>query len=161
MSITPKYLTEKLCAEAVGVALKVARDMFPGVKIKLKAEGCFVAVLAPCRLIGSECRVGYDHVYLGEYGDRAKWRHLYDQIAYNKANQLVHGQNWDGNMLPVPHLIFGSDTVFVGGAKRQGLVVACSAFAEHVDMFVSNLVIDILVAKCQESFLKDRAKAKE
>lgn len=77
-------------------------------------------------------------------GHPSNWAYPFDRIADSKAQQLWEGKT-DGAQV-VPHLLFKGDTPYVGGVKREGIVVVCSGFDEYVDRMISGMIAEGLIA---------------
>ncbi len=88
----------------------------------------------------------------------ASWPYPFDKIARSKALELWYGRN-NGGTDCMPHLLFPGDTPYWGGVKRDGIVVTCSAFEQHLDQMVAGMVADFCIgmayhkwASVRESF---------
>lgn len=90
---------------------------------------------------------------------KGEWEHDLDEIARCKAMQLWDGFA-DGELRLLPHLSFHGDTRWVGGVKREGIVVACSGFEEHFDRMVASMVADVCIALAKHEFENSPEKEK-
>lgn len=79
------------------------------------------------------------------------WKYDLDKIAQSKASQLWHDFA-DGSLLPRPHLLFDGDTIWVGGVKREGIVVTCSGFEEYFDRMIASIIADVCIALARHEY---------
>src|SRR3989338_7336273 len=71
-----------------------------------------------------------------------------------KELQLWHDRNDDRSEI-IPHLLFPGDAPFWGGAKRRGIVVACSGIQPWLDKLVSGMVADLIVAIAYNAWMQN------
>ena len=81
------------------------------------------------------------------------WPRKFDDIARCMALQLWHDRNYDGTDI-VPHLLFPGDTLFWGGVKRHGIVVATSGVQPYFDRMISGMVADMCIAMAHHAWLE-------
>lgn len=162
--LTPKYLTEEVAQRAVNHALSSAFVSFSEL---MKRRHCHIVVLVQAMEDAREAEYpnwpNYPTEAYALYQRsvaKEDWEHPYDKIAMCKALQLWTDRNTDGRTSSVPHLLFPSDTPWWGGAKREGIVVACSGVQPHFDQMISNLTIDVMVALAHDAYENDDERKK-
>ncbi|PIQ68706.1 MAG: hypothetical protein COV91_02745 [Candidatus Taylorbacteria bacterium CG11_big_fil_rev_8_21_14_0_20_46_11] len=74
-----------------------------------------------------------------------------------KAIQLWHDRNDDRTNI-MPHLLFSGDTVYWGGVKRHGIVVACSGVQPWFDKMFSGMIADMLVGIAYNAWMLSEDK---
>ena len=147
-TLTPKFLTKQLADAAIG---KFLQSIFSS-GIPFKRKACCIVVLVPALEVGHE-KTDFDYPnfptkahFLCEYKlEESEWTRKYEEIARCKALQLWHDRN-DERTNIMPHLLFSNDTVYWGGVKRNGIVVACSGVQPWFDKMLSGMIADLLVA---------------
>lgn len=86
------------------------------------------------------------------YGGREELDGAFGKFARLKAHQLWHDRN-DDRTGTLPHLLFKGDTVYWGGVKRLGIVVACSGLQPYIDKMISGMIADMLVTMAHEAWM--------
>lgn len=159
--LTPKYVTRKICQQAVQSVLSLTMFETGSLHSFLKRHQCHVVVLVPAMEDASaedypawpnyptQAEVVYECSF-----NREKWEREYDNIARCKALQLWTGRN-DDRTGPMPHLLFSGDTPYWGGVNRRGFVVTCSGVQPWFDKMISGMVSDIIVALAHDAFVND------
>lgn len=165
--LTPKYLTKELVAEAVELAVLSTLHTGGPLQPRLERQHYHIVVLVPA--MKDDRASGYPDwpnyplqaVLLYEYsqGDKRGWEHNYDDIARCKALQLWTGRN-DGGACVVPYLLFPGDTVYWGGVKRYGIVVACSGLQPWFDRLIAGIVADTFIALALDAYENDEERKK-
>ncbi|TSC84101.1 MAG: hypothetical protein G01um101417_370 [Parcubacteria group bacterium Gr01-1014_17] len=157
-TLTPKFLTKQLAEKAIHYFIN---GIFSA-NIPFKRKACCIVVLVPAMEVGHETTdMDYPNFptkahFLCEYQLlKDKWTGDYDQIARCKALQLWHGRNDDGTSIK-PHLLFPNDTVYWGGVKRHGIVVACSGVQPWFDKMLSGMIADLLVGLAHNEWVTSK-----
>ncbi|OHA19337.1 MAG: hypothetical protein A3C08_01555 [Candidatus Taylorbacteria bacterium RIFCSPHIGHO2_02_FULL_47_18] len=150
--LTPKFLTKEL-VQAV-VRETVNSVMLSTIGSKLKRRVCHIVILVPTidnsadyPNFPAQAHVLYEHSVGKEI-----WSAKYDEIAQCKAQQLWHDRNDDITDVK-PHLLFTGDTVYWGGVKRDGIVVACSGVQPWFDKMISGMIADVLIGLAYDAFM--------
>lgn len=142
--MTPKFLTQEVAEKAIRKTLEFVTN-----SLHVKCRMLHVVVLGPRMDSPSTGFPNYtiEPCVIAEvsYGNPDKWEHHFDEIAQCKAMQLWHGRN-DGGTDVHPHLLFQGDTVFWGGVKRDGIVVACSGVQPYFDRLIAGITADTCIA---------------
>lgn len=86
------------------------------------------------------------------YGGREELDATFGTFARLKAHQLWYDRNDDRTGI-LPHLLFQGDTVYWGGVKRYGIVVACSGIQPYIDKLIAGMVADMLVTMAYEAWM--------
>jgi len=86
------------------------------------------------------------------YGGREKLDATFETFARLKAHQLWYDRNDDRTGI-LPHMLFQGDTVYWGGVKRFGIVVACSGIQPYIDKMISGMVADMLITMAYEAWM--------
>lgn len=156
--IAPRILTKELAAQAVEIALKAC--MFSEeMRSIVRHPMCHIVVM-----VMAEHERDYQTffepyvLYQRSVGNTDDWPRPYNEIAYKKARQLWRGQNSDGNTDIQPHLLVPGDTIFWGGVKRHGIVVACSGVQPYFDQLISGVTADFIKALARHAYENSREK---
>lgn len=167
---SPAYLTAEMAQAAVEAVVEAILNPPPGGKLaaastflRPKRNQCHVVVVVP-GTVGSiepdsssdwmEQRQVKPHVLFEKsfYGGRSELDATFGTFARLKAHQLWYDRNDDRTGI-LPHLLFEGDTVYWGGVKRLGIVVACSGIQPYIDKLISGMVADVLVAMAYETWM--------
>lgn len=168
--ISPTYLTAEMAEAAVEAVVEAilnpAADSKLAAAAKLlrpKRNQCHVVVVVP----GTSGSLDHDGsgdwmeqrqvkpLVLFEksfFGGREKLDATFGPFARMKAHQLWYDRNDDRTGI-LPHLLFEGDTVYWGGVKRYGIVVACSGIQPYIDKLISGMVADMLVTMAHEAWM--------
>ena len=156
--ITPVFLTMEVAQLAVDQVLSVIESLGDSVLSRMM---CHIVILVPS--MKDDREGGYPdypnyqiepHIlYQLSFGKRANWPHEFDSIARCKALQLWQGRN-DDRTDCMPHLLFAGDTPYWGGAKQDGIVVACSGFQPHFDRTFSQMILAMCVGLAYDGLAK-------
>lgn len=162
--LIPKFLAPEIIKKPLDdmLALLVLNPESP-IKSLLHRNMCHVVALAPAmETVGAwpNFATRAVTVYENSIGDMGAWPYHFDEIARCKALQLWQGRN-DGGTHIMPHLLYTDDAPFWGGDKRNGIVVACSGFREHVDKLIAGILIDLLISVAHNAWLESADKKKD
>jgi hypothetical protein len=153
--LTPRFLgPESVKAVIENVLLLAMSDQSLLGKLLIR-NVCHVVVLVPSVDNGEGWSEQKHEPFLlasCSYGDRRLWTADYDKIARSKATQLWYGRNDDGHTDVMPHLLLPGDTIYWGGVKRKGIVVACSGVQPYFDRMFSGVIADVLIAYAYHQF---------
>ena len=156
--IFPKYLTREIAKNAVFFVSQSVYQQNSPLASLITTRGCHIVVLVPA--ISDEldrthyCLDDMSRAFILHEESILKdgWKHAYDEIARSKAVQL-----WD-DRAEKPHLLFGGDTPYWGGVKRDGIVVACSGFYPWIDKVVSGMIADTIIGLARDAYERERAE---
>lgn len=159
--ITPKYLTRALVKQAVDFTWESVTKSFIGDSL-LKREECHIVVLVPGMEDDLPDEAKFSPLrpvlsYSESHGDPANWTAQFDRIAMGKALQLWQGRNDDQTDIN-RHLLFVGDTVYWGGVKYEGIVVACSGVQPHFDKMISGIIAHVIVALADDAYRNDETQ---
>ncbi len=159
--LTPKFLNATIAQLAVQQAIRVVTgpDSLTGL---LKRQAFHIVVLGPSMRDDRETDYADWPAYqiqpalIYEHGvgkGEGLWTDKYDEVARCKALQLWHGRQDSGTDI-APHLLFPGDTIYWGGVKRQGIVVACSGVQPWFDRMIANLVADMIIGLSYDAWMR-------
>src|SRR3989344_4258149 len=162
--LTPKFLTKEIAQ--ITVQQTITAVMASPIGDMLKRKACHIVILVPAikddRATNyvdypnypAQAYILYEHSVGKEI-----WSAKYDEVARCKAQQLWHDRNDDRTSIK-PHLLFSGDTVYWGGVKRHGIVVACSGVQAWFDKMISGMIADVLIGLAYNAFM-NRENPKE
>lgn len=160
---TPKYATKEVAQQAVELVIFAVMSEGSPFRARLKRHEGHIVVLVPAAadptgqgffLDWPDCPLRPVDLYQHNIGDPTSWVAPFDNIARMKAMQLWSDRNDDRAGL-IPHLVFSRDTVYWGGVKRAGIVVACSGVQPWFDKMISGMVADAIIALAQDGYEND------
>ena len=167
---SPTYLTAEMAEAAVEAVVEAILDPAAGSKLAFaskflrpKRNQCHVVVVVPGTSGPIEPDSSSDWMEQRQikplvlfeksfYGGREQLDATFGTFARLKAHQLWYNRNDDRTGI-LPHLLFQGDTVYWGGVKRYGLVVACSGIQPYIDKLISGMVADVLVTMAYEAWM--------
>lgn len=163
--ITPKFLTAEIARTAVEEVIRGLTG--PDALSKLfKRQAFHIVVLGPS--MKDDLNTDYAGwpayqiqpalIYEHSVGkDEGLWTDKYDDVAKCKALQLWHGRQ-DGGTDILPHLLFPGDTIYWGGVKREGIVVAVSGVQPWFDRMIAGLVADMIIGLSYDAWMRSNDK---
>lgn len=166
----PTFLTHEMAEAAVEAVVEAVLNPAAGSKLagagaflRPKRQQCHVVVVVPGvtdTITPDDSRNWMEQHQVKPlvlfqksfYGGRNELDAAFGSFARMKANQLWYDRNDDRTGI-LPHLLFKGDTIYWGGVKRLGIVVACSGIQPYIDKLISGMVADMLITMAYEAWM--------